>query len=121
MLKVFLIEDAPRIRTVLIETLQAIDNVEVVGFAETEQDALTQLRMLEWDVVIVDIALRAGNGLIVLASLQTDGRRYGVRLVFTNHPSLALKNRSLALGADAFFDKSHEMDALISRVQEMAA
>lgn len=120
MLKVFLIEDAPRIRSVLIEILQSTGKVEIVGCAESQQEALYQLRAIEWDVAIVDIALREGSGLSVLDALQNDARLYGPRLVLTNHPSSALKSRALALGAAAFFDKSREMDDLVSRVQSMA-
>lgn len=120
MLKVFLIEDAERIRSLLIEILESTGKIEIAGFAEGQTDALRQLREIAWDVAIVDIALREGSGLAVLDALKKDGRSYGARLVFTNHPSTALRDRSLALGADAFFDKSREMEQLIERVQEMA-
>jgi len=119
-LKVFLIEDAYRIRSVLTDILQQAGDVEVVGFAENEQDALQQLRTKEWDVAVVDIALREGSGLAVLAGLKNDARQYGKRLVFTSSPSSALKARSLALGADGFFDKSRDMTTLVHRIQDMA-
>jgi DNA-binding NarL/FixJ family response regulator len=118
-LKVFLIEDAQRIRSVLIEVLQQIENVEVVGFAESEKDALSQLRSIEWDIAIVDIGLREGSGLAVLSALKNDERDYGKRLVFTSSPSRALKFRTLSLGAEGFFDKSFEMDMLVDHIQAM--
>lgn len=120
MLKVFLIEDALRIRSRLTEVLHSAGKIDVVGYAGSEQEALRQLRAIEWDVVIVDIALREGSGLSILDALRKDGRNYGVRLVLTNNPSLALKARTLALGAAAFFDKSREIDDLVSYVQVMA-
>jgi two-component system OmpR family response regulator len=118
-LKVFLIEDAVKIRSILIEILQQTGNVEIVGFADSEKDALNQLRSQEWDIVIVDITLREGNGLGVLAGLKKDDKPYGTRLVFTNSASLALKDRALALGAEDFFDKSRDMDSLIDRIQAL--
>ncbi|BBB65348.1 hypothetical protein UNDYM_1095 [Undibacterium sp. YM2] len=119
-LKVFLIEDAQRIRSVLIEVLQQAENIEVIGFAESEQEALYQLRSIEWDVAIVDIGLREGSGLAVLSGLKSDGRQYGSRLVFTSNPSNALKTRTMSLGAEAFFDKSREMDSLVGHIQALA-
>ena len=116
-LRVFLIEDAPRIRSVLIEVLQQSENIEVIGFAESESDALAQLRKLEWDVAIVDISLREGSGLGVLSALKNDGCDYGPRLVFTGSPSKALKARTLALGAEGLFDKSRELDQLVNYIQ----
>lgn len=116
----FLIEDAQRIRSVLIEVLQQAENIEVIGFAESEQEALYQLRSIEWDVAIVDIGLREGSGLAVLSGLKSDGRQYGSRLVFTSNPSNALKTRTMSLGAEAFFDKSREMDSLVGHIQALA-
>ncbi|MES2070534.1 MAG: response regulator [Pseudomonadota bacterium] len=118
-LKVFLIEDAIRIRSVLIDILQQTGDIEVIGYAENEKDALNQLRSKEWDVAIVDIGLREGNGLAVLAGLKSDAKAYGRRLVFTSNPSLALKARTMALGAEAFFDKSRDMDVLVNHIQAM--
>ena len=118
-LKVFLIEDAVKIRSILIEVLQQTGIVDIVGFADSEKDALNQLRSQEWDIVIVDITLREGNGLGVLAGLKKDDKPYGTRLVFTNSANTALKDRALALGAEGFFDKSRDMDSLIDRIQAL--
>lgn len=120
MLKVFLIEDAPRIRSILIEFLLSTGKIEVVGVAEGQQEAVQSLRALAWDVAIIDIALREGSGLDVLRALNEDTADYGTRLVFTNHPNSALRDRALALGAQAFFDKSHEMEKLVDCVTAMA-
>ncbi len=99
--------------------LQQTGHVEIIGFAEDESDALLQLREKEWDVAIVDIRLREGSGLGVLAALKRDSRAYGKRFVFTNSPSAALQHRSLALGADGFFDKSRDLDVLVSQLKAM--
>lgn len=121
MLKIFLIEDALRIRSLLIEVLQSTGKIEVVGYADNEREALCQLRAIEWDIAIVDIALPEGSGLSILDALKKDGRNYGARLVLTNNPSLALKARSIALGATAFFDKSCEIDELVNYLQSISA
>jgi DNA-binding NarL/FixJ family response regulator len=118
-LRVFLIEDASRIRSILVDVLQKTGRIEVIGFAESECDALIQLRTNEWDATIVDIGLNDGNGLGVLAALQRDRKSYGKRFVFTNNPSPALQARSMLLGADGFFDKSNDLDKLVSCLQAM--
>jgi DNA-binding NarL/FixJ family response regulator len=118
-LKVFLIEDAAKIRSILIEILHQTGQIEVVGFAESERDALQQLRSREWDVAIVDIGLREGTGLGVLKGLKSDGKAYGKRFLFSSNSNTAFKNRTLALGADGFFDKARDMDALVSQLQAM--
>lgn len=118
-LKVFLIEDAQKVRAVLTDILQENGEIEVVGFAESEQDALNELRTREWDVAIVDIELKQGNGLWVLAALKSDARQYGKRFVFTSNSNNALRARTMALGADGFFDKSTDIGVLVSHIREM--
>jgi DNA-binding NarL/FixJ family response regulator len=118
-LKVFLIEDGSQIRTILIDVLQKTGRIEVIGYAEGESDALNQLRAKEWDAVIVDISLIEGSGLGVLAGLQHDVKSYGKRFVFTNSASAALKERSLTLGADGFFDKSTDLNTLVNHLREI--
>jgi DNA-binding NarL/FixJ family response regulator len=118
-LKVFLIEDAPRVRAVLTDILQENSWIEVIGFAENENDALQELRSREWDVAIIDIELKQGNGLGVLAGLKKDSRQYGKRLVFTSNPNHVLRARTLALGADGFYDKSTDIGVLVSRIRDM--
>jgi len=120
-LKVFLIEDAIKIRSILIELLQQTGKVDVIGYAEGQSDALRQLRSNEWDAVIVDIGLHDGNGLAVLAGLQGDIKPYGERIVFTGSPSPEMKARTLHLGASAFFDKACDLDMLVSYIQKLAA
>lgn len=118
-LKVFLVEDSLKIRSLLIEILQQTGQVDVVGYADRQTDALNQLRLIAWDVAIIDIALREGNGLPVLAGLQSDDKTYGTRIVLTSSPSSEMKTRTLALGASAFFDKSSDLDLLIQYIQRI--
>lgn len=118
-LKVFLIEDAQKVRAVLTDILQENAQIEVVGFAENEKDALNELRSREWDVAIVDIELKQGNGLGVLAGLKSDARQYGKRFVFTSNPNHVLRARTMALGADGFFDKSTDIGVLVSHIRDM--
>ena len=73
-LKTFLVEDSPVIRSNLIAALEDLAPVNVVGHAESANDACHQLTALEaaggCDLVIVDIFLKSGSGLDVLRSLR---------------------------------------------------
>ncbi|MFX4982823.1 response regulator, partial [Acinetobacter baumannii] len=69
-----------------------------------------------WDVVIVDLNLREGHGLEVLRALQTNSKvdlSAKRRVVLTNYASPQMRIRCEELGADAFFDKSSDIDRLI--------
>ena len=109
-LRVLLIEDSAMIRARLAEALAAIPRVKIAGQAETEPEALALMRATPWDVAVLDLQLKRGTGLGVLRSLAQDGRRPGTCvIVFTNFAFPQYRDRSLALGADYFFDKSLDL------------
>lgn len=113
-LRAFIVEDSPTIRENLIEALEELACVEAVGVAETEREGSQWLVNHQgcWDMAIVDLFLREGNGLNVVAACRR--RREGQRLVvLSNYANCDIRQRCSQLGADAVFDKSTELDALI--------
>ena len=65
-----------------------------------------------WDLVIVDLFLRQGSGLGVVNALQTRSKAQKL-LVLSNYATADVRERCQQLNADAIFDKSNEIDALI--------
>lgn len=122
-LKIFLVEDSPVIRTNLVAALQDLAPVEVVGFAESAQDACEQLNQLgvadACDMAILDIFLKSGSGLDVLRCLN--GQASSVqRVVLTNYATAEMRAQCKALGAARVFDKSSDIEALVSYCTEIA-
>jgi len=108
----FLVEDNKTIRDNLVPALEDLVDGHVVGFAETESEALAWLASHpgEWQLLIVDLFLKEGSGLGVLAGCRT--RTAGQRVVvLSNYVTLDIRARCQALGADAVFDKSRDLDA----------
>jgi len=110
----FLVEDNLTIRENLIPALEDLANARVVGFAETEEAAATWLtdHQKEWHLAIVDLFLREGSGLGVLASCRVREAHQKV-VVLSNYATRDMRERCMAMGADAVFDKSTELEALI--------
>ncbi len=120
-LRVVLIEDSPIIRERLIESLTSTGNIKVVGQADSERGAVAALASGEWDAVILDLQLKQGTGLGVLKALAPV-RPAGTKvIVLTNYAIPQYRDRSLALGADYFFDKSREYDRVRNVLEELAA
>jgi ActR/RegA family two-component response regulator len=66
----------------------------------------------DWQLLIVDLFLKEGSGLGVLAGCKT--RSAGQRVVvLSNYVTVDIRARCEALGADAVFDKSRDLDAFI--------
>jgi DNA-binding NarL/FixJ family response regulator len=121
-LRIVIVEDSAIIRARLAETLSEIPNVEIVGQAETEQEAVALLRDSAWDAAVLDLQLKKGTGLGVLKALAQNGRAPERKvIVFTNYAFPQYKERSLMLGADYFFDKSREFHRVREVLSELAA
>ncbi len=121
-LKTYLVEDSPVIRENLIATLEELAPVEVVGTAESESVAVQWLQQAGnlCELVIVDIFLKGGSGLGVLraASGQRPARAL---VVLSNYATVDMRHKCIELGAHRVFDKSNDIDALLSYCTHLAA
>jgi two-component system OmpR family response regulator len=112
-LRVFLVEDSAMIRDRVMEAVAEQGYADVIGCAETEEDALAGIQDLKPDAVVLDIQLRQGNGLNVLRRLK--GLPFGsqpVVIIFTNHANPEFRRHAASQGALYFLDKVSEFDHL---------
>jgi two-component system OmpR family response regulator len=119
-LRTYLIEDNATIRENLIGTLEELASIKALGWAETENEARAWLARQgdQWDLAIVDLFLKQGSGLGVLEACR--GRAPGQRVVvLSNYATSDMRKRCTQLGADAVFDKSNEIDALIDYCMQL--
>ena len=113
-LRTYIVEDNATIRENLIDTLEELASVESRGWSDAENDAKAWLvaHRAQWDLAIVDLFLKQGSGLGVLEACQQRGRDQRV-VVLSNYATSDMRKRCAQLGADAVFDKSNEIDALV--------
>lgn len=112
-LRIYLVEDNTTIRKNLTEWLEDA-SARMVGFATTEDEAKGWLdrNPTAWDLAVVDLFLAKGGGLGVVKSCAN--RRQGQKvLVLSNYATPPIRERSIALGADAVFDKSTELEEFL--------
>ncbi|MGC1816799.1 MAG: response regulator [Casimicrobiaceae bacterium] len=107
-LRVLLVEDSPLIRERLAESIAEPGRIEVVGQADSEQAAIGMLAAAPWDAMVLDLQLRHGTGLGVLRALISRRPPDVKVIVLTNYAFPQYRAKSLALGADYFFDKARE-------------
>lgn len=113
-LRTYIVEDNATIRENLVGALEELASIRALGWAETEGDATAWLTGHPdgWDLAIVDLFLKQGSGLGVLEACRD--RAGGQRVVvLSNYATSDMRKRCLQLGADAVFDKSNEIDALV--------
>lgn len=121
-LKTFIVEDNPTIRENLIDTLEELAEVVTVNTAETENDGKLWLtdNLANWDLAIVDLFLKQGSGLGILAACRERGPHQKV-VVLSNYATPDIRKRCAQLGVDAVFDKSNEIDALVEYCIQQSA
>ncbi len=114
-LDVYVVEDNVIVLESLIGALEELAPVHVVGTAADESVAVDWLRAdgEHCDLVIIDIFLRTGSGLGVIAAARR--KRPGAALVvLSNYATDEMHVRCLASGADRVFDKSRDIDQLVA-------
>ena len=118
-----IVEDSAVLQDLLSGMLASIPGIELCGHANREETALALLREIRPRLAIIDLELLSGSGLNVLGAVAEAPEDFGQPrvLVFSNHAHEAVRSRCLKLGAEAFFDKSLEMEELLDHVQRIAA
>jgi DNA-binding NarL/FixJ family response regulator len=113
-LRTYIVEDNATIRENLSGALEELASITPSGWAETEDDAKGWLASHAgaWDLAIVDLFLKQGSGLGVLHACRARDPAQRV-VVLSNYATADMRERCAQLGADAVFDKSNEIDALV--------
>ena len=112
---IYLVEDNEALRDGIVRMLKEFAQTEVAGAASTEAEATDWLlgHPDAWQLAVVDLFLLQGSGLGVVASCAK--RKPGQKMVvLTNYATDDIRRRALALGADAVFDKTGELDRFLA-------
>lgn len=120
--RVLLIEDSPALRELLSGMIEDIAGIEIIAEVDAEDQALAIIEQYHPDLAIIDLELNQGSGLNVLRQINAQPERYhGLHsVVFSNHAHASVRERCRILGADAFFDKTFQMDDLLDYLQDIA-
>ena len=120
-LKVFVIEDNPELRDLIVRALRDIPGVEVLFYADNEISATNWLSSNDgaWDLAVVDLHLKQGSGVGALSWCTT--RRPGQHVVvLSGSLTREVRQKCMDLRADAVFDKATEMDAFLDHCRLLA-
>ena len=110
-IKVFIADDSLIVREHLVTMLDELAGIEIVGQAGTVTEAISAIRNLQPDVVILDIRMPGGSGIDVLENIKQNGSALMV-IVLTNYPYPGYRQKCMQAGADFFLDKSTEFDQI---------
>jgi len=117
-MRLIIADDSEMIRTHLANKLSKIEGIEVIGQAENSSDAVEAVERLKPDVIILDIRMPKGDGLLTLQTIKRSKFPPKV-IMYTNYPYPQYRKLSLANGADYFFDKTTEYRGLAKTLVDL--
>jgi DNA-binding NarL/FixJ family response regulator len=119
MIRVVLADDHAMVREGIRHVLEERNGIAVVGEAATASDLLAELRRVEAEVVILDIAM-PGPGIVeTLRQVKTASPR-ARSLVLTAHPEADYAVRVFRAGAAGYLTKDRSLDQLVDAVRRVA-
>lgn len=115
-MEVFIVEDSPAVLGRLLELLQAVPGVRVIGHAAGAGEAIGRILELQPQLVVLDLKLAQGSGFDVLRAIHE--RAPGIELyMLSNFSAEPYRRQATALGAKDFFDKTRDF----GRVRDLVA
>lgn len=111
-MKVLIVDDSVLLRERLTAMISELPEIEIIGQAESAENAINSIRILKPDVTILDIRMPEGNGFEVLENIKKD-KSTPLIIVLTNYHYPQYRKKCMDSGADFFFDKSTEFQKVI--------
>ncbi len=108
-LRILIADDSDLVRRRLVDMLEEIENLEIVGQACQGCQAIAMIRELKPDVVILDIRMPERNGIEVLHDMEKESSR-PIVIMLTNYPYEQYQKTCMEAGSNYFFDKSSEFE-----------
>jgi DNA-binding NarL/FixJ family response regulator len=119
MIKILIADDHPVVRKGLKEIIQATPDMTVSGEASDGQEVLEKVMKIDFDVVVLDIAMPGRSGLDVLKELKRGKPELPV-LILSIHPEEQYAVRVLKAGASGYLTKDSAPDELITAILKVS-
>lgn len=119
MIRVLIADDHPLFREGLAHALNQHDDIEIVGQAVNGLEVLDLLKVVEVDVLLLDLRMPKMDGFQVLHHLVHGESSCRVIVLSVEDPRIAMP-ASLKLGARAFLEKGCDVGDLIAAIHSAA-
>jgi len=114
---VYVVEDHSTLRRLIIEFINNIAGLEVIGDAATAEDALTDTRQSDADIVMTDLSLPGMSGVDLTRHLcvENEGR---IVIVLSAHNDNYTVRKAFHAGASAYVTKENPelIEAVVKQV-----
>ena len=114
--RVLIVDDHPAVREALALRIGRQPDLEVCGEAADAGEALRLLADARPDVAVVDITLKAGNGIDLIKRVRDRDDRVRV-LVWSMHSEALYAERALRAGALGYVNKDQATDRIVEAIR----
>lgn len=117
MMRILLVDDHAVVRSGMRQMLQDIFDAVDIGEAGNADDALSQVRGADWDLVFLDIRLPGRSGVDVLHQIKAHKPKLPV-LILSTYPESQYAVRLIRAGAAGYLNKDADENEIAEAVQQ---
>jgi DNA-binding NarL/FixJ family response regulator len=116
--RVLIVDDHPAVREALSIRISKVPDLVVCGEAEDEGGALQLVSSLKPDVAIIDISLKAGDGIDLIKRIKARDEKVRM-LVWSMHSESLYAERALRAGALGYITKEQATDRIVEAIRQV--
>ena len=106
MVSILLVEDHATLASVLVRLLMTTKDLQITSVATSAEDALQELPLQRFDMVLVDVSLPQMNGISLVGMIRDQYPNLPC-LMLSGHALAHYKNRALEAGARGYILKDN--------------
>ncbi|WAI81499.1 MULTISPECIES: response regulator transcription factor [Achromobacter] len=120
MITLMLADDHTLLREGLRRLLEQAGDISVAGEARDGSEALRQLALRSWDLIVLDMSMPGRDGVDLIRQIKTDFPKVPI-LVLTMHGEQQYAVQAIKAGAAGYLTKDSAADELVQAVRKVAA
>lgn len=117
-IKVYVVEDQPKILKNLIKLLEGFDQIEIVGQARSGEEAMEGLGAAQPEVILLDLGLPKMSGIDVTREVKKKYPKMEV-LIFTIFDEEDKVLEAIQAGASGYLLKGMEAEKIVDAISEV--
>jgi DNA-binding NarL/FixJ family response regulator len=118
--RLLIVDDHPVFRHGISQLIAQLKEVAICGEAENAQAALTMMRTLRPDVVLLDVSMPGTNGIELIKVMLAEQPRLSI-LVLSMHDESLYALRALRAGAKGYVMKQQAMENVLDALRKVVS
>jgi len=119
MIRVVLADDHTIVREGLKQVLAADGGIEIVGEAQNGHEAMTRVRELEFDLLLLDMSMPGKSGIDLIKQVHAEKPKLRI-LVLSMHEEHQYAVRAIRAGASGYITKESASRQLVAAIRKVA-